>query len=152
MITRMFEPHIAWVIAGFFLVILELLTGTVYLLMLGLAAFAGAAVAFAGGSFLLQALVAAALGLAGVFWVRNRRPARGTPMASLDAGQPVTFESWVNPVARQARVRYRDTLWDAFVAEDEAAAPVAGDVLYISGTEGSTLNVARRRPAAARPG
>lgn len=143
----MFESHVAWIIAGFVLVTLELMTGTFYLLVLGLAAFAGGAVALAGTGFVLQALAAAAVGLAGVFWVRARRQAlRGSPMASLDAGQPVSFESWVNPVARQARVRYRDTLWDAFIQDDGVEAPVAGDVFYITAMEGSTLNIARQRP------
>ena len=39
------EAHLIWVIAGIILVIVELLTGTFYLLVLGVAAFAGAGVA-----------------------------------------------------------------------------------------------------------
>ena len=36
------ETHLIWLAAGFILVIAELLTGTFYLVVLGIAAFAGA--------------------------------------------------------------------------------------------------------------
>ena len=49
------EPYLAWIIAGFALVIIERLTGTFYLLVIGVGAFAGAAVAWAGGGYLAQA-------------------------------------------------------------------------------------------------
>ena len=46
-----------WTIVGFVLVIVELATGTFYLLVLGLGAFAAALVAWAGGNMLIQAVV-----------------------------------------------------------------------------------------------
>ena len=36
------EPWLIWVVAGFALIIAELLSGTFYLLVIGVAAFAGA--------------------------------------------------------------------------------------------------------------
>ena len=44
------ELWLIWVIAGFVLVIAELLTGTFYLLVIGIGAFAGALVAWLGGT------------------------------------------------------------------------------------------------------
>ena len=45
------DSFLVWLIAGFALVIVELVTGTFYLLVLGVAAFAGAGLAYAGAVF-----------------------------------------------------------------------------------------------------
>ena len=51
------EGYLIWIIVGFALVIIELLTGTFYLLVLGLGAFAGALATWLGAPFLVQVLV-----------------------------------------------------------------------------------------------
>jgi membrane protein implicated in regulation of membrane protease activity len=133
-------------IAGFALIIAELLTGTFYLLVLGVAAFFGAGVAYAGGSHLVQAIVAAVVALIGVVWVhRARHSMMPERMQALDVGQPAAFESWVNKSAGHARVKYRDALWDAQVADDAAGEP--GEILYIAAVDGNTLKVSKTRPA-----
>ena len=48
------EEHLTWAILGMALVIVELLTGTFYLLVLGLAAFGAAGAAWAGSEFPVQ--------------------------------------------------------------------------------------------------
>jgi membrane protein implicated in regulation of membrane protease activity len=53
------EHTIAWAVAGLVLVIVELLTGTFYLLMLGIAAFGAAVAALLGFGFPVQSIVAA---------------------------------------------------------------------------------------------
>lgn len=140
------EPSLAWLIAGIALVVAEMLLGTFYLLVLGLACGVAAVVAHFGGSFLAQVLVAAALAIAGVLWVRARGAGRGTPdMPPLDLGQAVTLERWVSREDRTARVRYRDASWDAVVEGEVRGEP--GEVLYISAVDGSTLHVGRRTAA-----
>ena len=140
------DAYLVWLIAGFALVIAELLTGTFYLLVLGVAAFFGAAVAYFGGSHLAQTIVAAVVALVGVIWVHRARqsmmPAR---MQGLDVGQPAAFESWVNRGAGHARVKYRDALWDAQVSGDASGEP--GEILYIAAVDGNTLKVSKTRPA-----
>jgi len=137
------ETYWIWVIAGIALVVAELLSGTFYLLVLGVAAFVAAATAWFGAPFLAQVLAAGAIAVAGVFWIRSRKHALATPdMAPLDVGQSVTLQSWVNQADRVARVRYRDALWDAII-EGEARGE-AGEVFYITRVEGSTLRVAKR--------
>ena len=132
------DTYLVWLLAGFALIIAELVTGTFFLLMLGIAAFAGAAMAWAGLGFWPQALGSAAVAVAGVIWVR-RHPRSGgdKPMASLDVGQSVTVDSWTDRPGGRARVRYRGTLWDALV---EGATD--GEVFYITAVDGSTLKVA----------
>lgn len=67
------ETYLIWLVAGFVLVIAELVTGTFFLLVLGIAAFAGSAMAWFGLGFWLEALCAATVAVAGVFWVRQDR-------------------------------------------------------------------------------
>ena len=138
--------YILWAAAGLALAIAELLTGTFYLLVLGIAALAGAVVAFFGLGFWGQALVSSLLAVGGVIWIRQRRKSmEPKAMPSPDVGQPVTWESWLNQSDRLARVRYRGASWDARVVGECAGEP--GEMLYISAVNGNTLEVAKIRPA-----
>jgi len=144
------ELWLMWVIAGFVLAIAEMVTGTFYLLVVGVGAFAGALVAWLGGNELVQALAGGAVAIAGVFGVHHwhERNRRGTPGEGnfLDRGQPVVLEGWANETARIARVRYRGASWDArFATPGEHPAP--GTTLYIAGQDGNTLLVATAPPA-----
>jgi membrane protein implicated in regulation of membrane protease activity len=138
------EIWLMWAIAGFVLVTAELLTGTFYLLVIGLGAFAGALVAWLGGNELWQALVAGAVAIAGAVAVHHWHGAnRGTdPRGSnfLDRGQPVVLEGWANEAARIARVKYRGTLWDARLTRPEEH-PSPGTTLYILSQDGHMLVV-----------
>jgi membrane protein implicated in regulation of membrane protease activity len=140
------DASLAWVIAGIVLIIAELATGTFYLLVLGVAALVAAGVAYAGGGFLVEVIVAGLIAVGGVFWIRSRKLASATPaMPSLDVGQPVTLDSWVNRPDRLARVKYRDALWDAVV--DGEFRGEAGEVFYIHSVSGNTLHVAKQKTA-----
>lgn len=138
--------YILWAAAGLILVIAELVTGTFYLLVLGIAALAAAVGAFFGFGFWAQAIASAVIAVAGVIWIQQRR-SRMEPaaMASPDVGQPVIWESWLNERDRLARVRYRGASWDARVASD--CAPQPGEMLYINAIDGNTLEVVKTRPA-----
>ncbi len=140
------DISLAWLIAGFILIIVELVTGTFYLLVLGIAALVGAGVGYASGGFVWQAIGAAIVAVAGVIWV-NQYKKKMAPkrMRGLDVGQPAAFDSWVNKGAGHARVKYRDALWDAQVAGDASGEP--GEILYITSVDGSTLKVSKTRPA-----
>lgn len=138
--------YLLWAAAGLILVIAELVTGTFYLLVLGIAALVGAAVAFFGLGFWIQAISASLIAVAGVVWIHQRRKLM-TPaaMPSPDLGQPVAWESWVNESDHLARVRYRGASWDARVVGECAGDP--GEMLYISAAHGNTLEVTKTRPA-----
>jgi len=139
------ESYLVWLAAGFVLVIAELVTGTFFLLVLGVAAFAGSATAWFGLGFWLEALCAAAVAVAGVFWVQQRRSTMPQPsMASLDVGQAVTLEAWVNREQGAARVKYRNTQWDAEVEGEREFD--RGEVLFIHAVDGNTLKVAKGKP------
>jgi membrane protein implicated in regulation of membrane protease activity len=143
------ETWLVWAVAGFVLVIAELATGTFYLLVIGIGAFAGAIAAWAGAGFIIQALVGGAVAVAGA-WVVHTWHARqpSTPQGSnfLDRGQPVVLEGWANETANIARVKYRGTTWEARLARP-GERPAPGTTLYIEGQDGNTLLVAAAPPA-----
>lgn len=139
---------LVWALVGLALVVVELLTGTFYLLVLGIAAFGAALAAWLGQPFPTQVIVGAviaALGCYGVHVYRSKNNAQ--QMAPVDAGQPASFEQWVDPAARLARVRYRGASWDAQIDGAEGAEPAPGAMLYVLSTHGNTLKVTTRRPA-----
>src|SRR5947207_2113358 len=110
------DHSLAWAIAGLALVIAELLTGTFYLLVIGIAAFGSAAAAWLGLGFGSQIVVAAVVSAAGCYAVHAYRAKnRSQQMPSIDAGQPATFERWVDQAARLARVTYRGASWEALI-------------------------------------
>ena len=136
------EPYLAWIIAGFVLVIIELLTGTFYLLVIGVGAFAGALAAWAGAGYFVQAVAACAVALAGTAWVRGwhaKRQKEGAGDNRLDLGQPVVLEAWLDAPSGRARVQYRGASWDARLAG--ADRPEPGATLYIVGQDGNAFLV-----------
>ena len=140
------DHAIVWAVIGLVLVIVELLTGTFYLLMLGVAAFGAALAAYLGFDFGTQALVAALLSAFGCYGVHvYRAKNRAQQMAPIDAGMPASFESWVDPLERLAKVRYRGASWEAQVEGLEAMEP--GATVYVLAAHGNTLRVAKNRPA-----
>lgn len=143
------DLSLVWLVAGFALVIAELVTGTFYLLVIGAGAFIAAMIAWFGAGLVVQSLVGGVVAVFGAVLVHRwhaRQPA--TPQGSnfLDRGQPVVLEGWANETAHIARVKYRGTTWDARMARaDERPAP--GTTLYIEGQDGNTLVVAAAPPA-----
>jgi membrane protein implicated in regulation of membrane protease activity len=139
------EHYLAWAIVGLVLVITELLTGTFYLLVLGVAGFGSALAAWIGFDFGAQAVaffVVAGVGSYAVHAYRAKNQAQQMP--SIDAGQPANFENWVDQGAGLARVRYRGASWEARLDGEAALQP--GAVVYVLATEGNTLKVSARRP------
>jgi membrane protein implicated in regulation of membrane protease activity len=132
-----------WALGGLLLIIVEVLSGTFYLLVIGVAAFAGAGVALSGGGFAVQAIAATLMAIAGVFLVHNRRLGRGlvdAPGNDFDKGQRVTIDEWINEAEGIARVRYRGTLWDARVT----GARISGHDFVIQKVDGNTLLIAQQ--------
>ena len=134
----------AWWIFAAVLVGAELLTGTFYLLAVGLAVAFGGIAAFAGASLPVQFTVAGVLGVVLTIVAHRMRLARATPppQPSLDIGQAVRVERW--NADGTARVSYRGTSWDAESVTPDV--PQAA-TMYIVATRGSRLVLSDRRPA-----
>lgn len=139
------DHAVVWAVVGLVLVIVELLTGTFYLLVLGIAAFGAALVAWLGLQFSAQSIIAALIGAIGCYGVHlYRAKNRAEQMAPIDAGMPASFESWLDAGARLARVRYRGASWDARVEGGDALEP--GATVYVLAADGNTLRVTKTRP------
>lgn len=154
-----------WSIFAAALVILELFSGTFYLLMIAIGLAAGAIVAWAGGALEIQWIVAAVVGLLATSILRRcnigclaKRHTSGNPDMSLDIGQAIMVDQWstqalgngpiTSPLSAPptARVMYRGAMWDVELADNVGAQgsqwPLPGRFL-IQAIEGSRLMVGR---------
>lgn len=123
------EDSTLWWLAAGAAVIVELLTGTFYLLMLTLGLAAGALAAHAGLGLAAQLLVGAAVGastITAAYLYRRGRPgdapARADRSVNLDVGETVHIEAW-QPDGT-ASVKYRGAQWTAI--HRPGATPVPG--------------------------
>ena len=105
-----------WIALAGALVILELLTGTFYILMIAIGLAFGAVVAVLGYGMAAQIISAAIVAVAATALLhrtRLGRPARGDssrdPNMNIDIGQSVKVDAWHEG---KARVMYRGALWD----------------------------------------
>jgi len=140
------DANLFWLVSGFVLVISELVTGTFYLLVLGIGCFAGAGMSYAGSEFAWQATIAGAVAVAGLAAVRRfKKRVEPKRMQGLDFGQKATFDSWINKETGQARVKYRGSLWDAQIVGDSPGE--VDEILYVHSIDGNALKVSKTRPA-----
>jgi len=126
-----------WSILAAAVVILELFSGTFYLLMIAVGLAGGALVSAAGGELALQIIVAAVVGLLATSVLRTsgrlaRRGNASNPDIHLDIGQLVQIDHWqtqnVNGAPTTSRAMYRGAMWDIELAGDAISgqAPVPG--------------------------
>ncbi|HCX80614.1 MAG: hypothetical protein A3E00_12370 [Curvibacter sp. RIFCSPHIGHO2_12_FULL_63_18] len=111
----MSQPTLWWLVTGA-IVAVELLTGTFYLLMLGLGAVAAALAAHLGANLTVQLVLASLVGGgAVVVWhlkraaSRTEAPAQANANVNLDIGETVQVGSW--NADGTASVHYRGTQW-----------------------------------------
>ena len=125
-----------WLLAGA-AVAVEMLTGTFYLLMLGLGMVAGALAAHAGASMATQLVVSALVGGGAVTALHflKRRPGAVTmpgPNLDFDAGERVQVDAWSSD--NTAAVRYRGSTWTAVPAGGTPTGTGAHRVRQVDGS------------------
>jgi len=131
-----------WIVAAL-LIGAELLTGTFYLLAIGIAAALGGVAALLGASEPLQFAVAGVLGVILTIVAHRWRLAHAAPpqQPPLDVGQAVRVQRW-NPDGT-ARVAYRGSDWDAELAAPDTA---RAETMYIVATRANVLVLSDRKP------
>ena len=147
------SPALIWLFAGFLLLLLEVSTGTLWILWPGLAAFALSVVAALAPelSFGLQMLIFAgvtvALALLGQRYleerVKNRktdRPHLNNRAAQMKGKKAAAIGPFENGYGA---VRVGDGQWGARLSTGDGADIAAGEMLEIKDVEGSILVVAR---------
>lgn len=139
-----------WMMLAGSLVILEMFSGTFYLLMISIGMACGGLVALAGEQRPMQFLMAAVVGIICTVVLRQsrwgRRPrgdAARDPNVNLDIGQTIEVSEWDvdHGAPRRARVMYRGALWD--VELEKGVSAVAG-TFVIREVRGSRLIVSSR--------
>jgi membrane protein implicated in regulation of membrane protease activity len=138
-------PYIYWFLLALGLVMLELVTGTFYMLVLALALGIGGFAALFGLSEAMQYTLSAIAGVIGILILQylRRGKAQPAPAQDLDIGQAVQGVSWNKDGS--ARVMYRGAEWNA---EPESADLPHDGPLYIKALRGSTLVLTNRKPEA----
>ncbi|MBZ0224796.1 MAG: NfeD family protein [Comamonas sp.] len=127
-----------WWLATGVVVIVELLSGTFYLLMLAIGLAAGAIAAHLGLAGVAQIVVCAVIGSGAVFaayWVKRHRPgdppARADRSVNLDVGERIQVDAW-EPDGT-AMVKYRGANWTAIHRPDVAPVPGPHRVVELVG-------------------
>lgn len=136
------EIYIYWFLLALILVGLEMVTGTFYLLIVGIAMAVGGLAALLGMSLAWQLALCAVAVVAGTIILRRWKSGHATeaPNGSLDIGQPVRVIKWHDN--GNARVFYRGAEWDA---ESESADTPHEETLYIKAIQGSALVLTHRK-------
>ncbi|HWU99139.1 MAG TPA: NfeD family protein [Oxalicibacterium sp.] len=154
------------------LVILEMATGTFYLLMIAIGVAAGGVAALSDMNGTMQCVIAAIVAAAGTYALRRSKLGRTEhidaardPNVNLDIGQALEVGEWrLQPgdgmaagttTTATARVMYRGALWDAELAAGGTAVPGLFMIQEVQGNRLVLINtgVARREPGnpAGRP-
>jgi membrane protein implicated in regulation of membrane protease activity len=131
------EATVWWVLAGA-IVAIELITGTVYLLLISLGLAAGAIGAHLGLPTSVQIWVAAAVGGGSVVIWRAYKKARIPPAAlptaqdvNLDVGEVVHIDKWSEDGTSSAK--YRGANWQVSLIPGEEALPGAYRIAEVAG-------------------
>ena len=130
-----FSATWVWLIAGVALGGLEIVTGTFYLLVLGVACLAGALVARLGCSVAWQIAAAAVLVVAGCMIVHRMRKNGADDVSrrlqNPDEGQSVTVQAL--EADGSADVMYRGSHWKAYPESGKTLFAGAAEIVRVDG-------------------
>lgn len=142
-----------WLLIAAVLVVLEMFTGTFYLLMIAIGLCAGGIAAFLGSGLPAQFIMATVVGVIATVSLHRTRLAKQprtvasrNPDVLMDIGQTVRVTHWSGTPegTRTARVSYRGADWDVELEEGAAIhsdAQMSSDEYRIREIRGSRLIV-----------
>ncbi|MBC7501801.1 MAG: NfeD family protein [Herminiimonas sp.] len=141
------ENWMTWFLIAGVMVVLEIFTGTFYLLMVAVGFAAGGLAALAGIGLSSQLMIASAVGVVATEMLRRSRlgtrdsgDAGRDRNVNLDIGQTVRIDQWQPSGGRlTARVMYRGAMWDVELEQNTMAQT---DNYIIREMRGSRLIVA----------
>ena len=142
---------VVWAVLAGILVILELFTGTFYLLMIAIGFAAGGLAALLGAGNPLQTIVAGVVVVVATYALRRSKLGKFNKINSardrnvnLDIGETLTVEEWKPGVDARptARVMYRGAMWDVELEHGAHARPGLFTIREIRGSRLLVTNVA----------
>ena len=140
---------INWLVLAGAVVILEIFSGTFYLLMIAIGLAAGGLAAWLGAGNALQFGVAAVVGVIATYALRHSRfgkihrpNAARDPNVNMDIGQTIGIGEWNSAGGKPtARAIYRGAMWDVELEHGATAEPglfiireMRGSRLIVAGT------------------
>jgi len=133
-----------WLVIAGVMVVLELFTGTFYLLMIALGLLAAALVAFLGWTVEFQVITAALVGAVTTislrrsrFGLANKMKANRDPNVNLDIGSSIQINEWQGSSTGvySARAMHRGALWDVMYAGKGVPEPGLYKIVEIQGSQ-----------------
>ncbi len=137
------DPYIYWFVLGLVLIILEMSTGTFYMLVLGIAMAAGGVAALMEATLIWQLVTCAVVAATGTIILRRYKGDQPGEVSTsnLDEGQSVKVLKWNEDGS--ARVFYRGAEWDARTEDSDTPHQ---ETLYIKTLQGSTVVLTHNKP------
>lgn len=139
------DPAITWLFSAGVLLLFEILSATVYLLVLAVAACVGAAAALSGAGVMLQVAAFAGCAVVGLLVAHKVRRLiagggiKGRGCAQTSADLHCDIGMWVDVPAwdanGRAQVRHRGTQWSARIKEGCERAPGEHRITAVDGNE-----------------
>lgn len=129
------SPVVCWLVAGLLLVGVDMLLGTFYLLVMGLAAGCGALAAWSGLSAGWQFSIFAVATIVGSLIVQRFRSVNSSESDALqqpDVGQTITVKKWNDDGT--AQVSYRGALWTAYTEQQSERSVGVWRIVRVEGT------------------
>jgi len=133
-----------WLVVAGIMVVLELFTGTFYLLMIALGILAAALVAFLGWTIEFQVITAALVGSIATILLRrsrfglaNKTNANRDPNVNLDIGSSIQINEWQGSSTGvySARAMHRGALWNVEYAGKDVPEPGSYKIVEIQGSQ-----------------
>lgn len=133
-----------WLVMAGVVVVMELFTGTFYLLMIAIGLGAGALAALSGAAPVAQLIAAALIGSVATislrrsrFGNRHRVDAARDPNVNLDIGQTLQIDEWQGSAGGKytARSMHRGAKWDVEYAGSAAPLPGTFRIIEIRGSQ-----------------
>ncbi len=136
------ENYISWFLLALILVVLEMVTGTFYMLVIAIALAVGGMMALLGMNLAWQLILRALTVVTGTVVLRHGKSAQTSAASntSFDIGEPVRVIKWNDNGT--ARGFYRGAEWDAQL---ESADKPRDATLYIAEIRGSGLVLTHRK-------
>ena len=141
------QPYVIWFLAALVLAALEMMTGTFYVLVIGLAFAVGGLAALAGLSLSFQIALSAMAGVAGIIILQRKKfQSSSADMSDPNIGEQVKVVTWGGD--GKMRVSYRGSTWDAELGDTEQnpTDTTKDSTLYIKAMRGSVLILAHQKP------
>ena len=128
-----------WLVVAGIMVVLELFTGTFYLLMIAFGLLAAALVAFLGWTVEFQVISAALVGAVATISLRRSRfgQANRDRNVNLDIGLSIQINEWQGSSTGvySARAMHRGALWDVEYAGKDVPGPGSYQIVEIQGSQ-----------------